>query len=62
MAVNIDIDAFSQNWANRHNFINAPLRLMSKVLDKIVVDKAVATIISLAWPAQPWFQKLLTFK
>ena len=52
------VDAFSQNWANRHNFINALLRLMSKVLDKIVVDKAVATIISLAWPAQPWFQKL----
>ena len=52
------VDAFSQNWANHNNFINPPLRLMRKVLDKIVVDKAVATIISPAWWAQPWFQKL----
>ena len=52
------VDAFSQHWANHNNFVNPPLRLMNKVLDKIVTDKAVATIICPAWPAQAWFQKL----
>lgn len=52
------VDAFSQNWSNHNNFINPPLRLMNRILDKIVAEKAVATIICPAWPAQSWFQRL----
>lgn len=52
------VDAFSQEWAGENNFINPPLRLMNRVLDKIIADRAIATLVCPAWPAQNWFQKL----
>ena len=52
------VDAFSQKWSGQNNFINPPFRLLDRVLDKLIAEKAVATIICPAWPAQNWFQKL----
>ena len=52
------VDAFSQSWAGENNFINPPFRLLNRVVDKIIADRAVATLICPAWPAQNWFQKL----
>ena len=50
------IDALAQqDWDTNNNFINAPFRLIPKILSIIKLYKAEATIISPHWPAQPWF-------
>ena len=53
------IDAFSQCWSGEINFINPPIRIMNRVLDKVIADQAVTTLICPIWPAQSWFTKLL---
>lgn len=53
------VDAFSQCWSGENNYLNPPIRLMNRVLDKIIADRAVATLICPIWPAQSWFTKLL---
>ena len=53
------IDALAQqDWDMNNNFINAPFRLIPKILSIIKLYKADATIIAPHWPAQPWFQTL----
>jgi len=54
------IDALSQgNWEQEMNFVNAPFRLIPKVLSVVQNQAAVATIIAPWWPNQIWFNKLL---
>lgn len=54
------VDALAQqDWAREVNFVNAPFRMISRVLDIIIAQKAHATIIAPHWPSQPWYQKLL---
>ena len=53
------IDALAQNWALDNNYINPPWALLPKVIDKILMDKAMATVIAPVWPSQPWFQKMM---
>ena len=45
------------DWSREHNFVNAPFFLIPKVLD-IVQQQAEATVVTLWWPAQPWFLEL----
>lgn len=53
------IDALAQNnWGSENNYINAPFRLIPQVLDKIISQKAWATLIAPLWPAQAWTKKL----
>ena len=52
------LDAFAQNWSGENNFVNAPWALIPRILEKIVVDQAVATVIAPRFKAQPWFQRL----
>ena len=53
------VDALSQtDWRAHNNFVNAPFRLLNKVINTIRAQKAQATIIAPWWPAQTWFQKL----
>lgn len=55
------IDALAQqNWAKHNNFVNPPFRLIPKVLQVVEKQKASATVIAPWWPAQPWFQKIMT--
>lgn len=53
------IDAMAQDWSQENNFINAPFKLIPRILRKIQEEKAVATIIAPDWPAQPWYRTLL---
>ena len=52
------IDALAQNWALENNYINPPWALLPKIIDKVIMDKAIATVIAPVWPSQQWFHKL----
>jgi hypothetical protein len=53
------IDALAQtDWGNQNNFVNPPFRLLQKVINMIVSQKAVATIIAPVWRAQTWYKSL----
>ena len=53
------IDGLSQqNWGFENNYVNPPFRMIGKVLDVIIAQQAVATIVALHWPDIPWFQRL----
>ena len=53
------VDALAQqNWGREINFVNAPFRMLPKVIDVIRQQQATATVIAPYWPAQPWFHQL----
>ena len=53
------IDALVQmDWNKENNFINAPLRLLDKVMSKIESQMSVATVIAPEWRAMQWCSKL----
>lgn len=53
------VDALAQqNWAHENNYVNAPFRLLPRILDVIDKQRANATIIAPWWPSQPWFNRL----
>ena len=53
------VDALAQdNWQQENNYVNCPFRLLPRVLDVIVQQQALATVIAPWWPSQPWFHRL----
>jgi hypothetical protein len=53
------VDALSQtDWASENNFVNPPFRLLSKVIQVVIQNKAMATIIAPKWPSQTWWPLL----
>ena len=55
------VDALAQsNWGEENNYVNAPFRMLGRVLDVVSEQRASAMIIAPYWPSQPWFQRLLT--
>ena len=53
------VDALAQSdWGVHNNFINAPLRLMNRIIDKVVATKAEATVIAPCWDAMLWCRNL----
>ncbi|GFO31079.1 integrase [Plakobranchus ocellatus] len=53
------VDALHQSdWATENNFVNAPIRLVDRVLEIICSPEAYATVIAPAWRAKTWYQKL----
>ena len=52
-------DAFTLNWS-RFNLSYAfpPFILLSRVLAKIIQDKATVLLVFPLWPAQPWFPRI----
>ena len=53
------VDALAQdNWCQHNNFVNAQFRLLPKMLDVIMEQQAMATIIAPWWAAQHWLQRL----
>ena len=56
----LGINALAQtDWKENNNFVNPPFALTPRILDKVIAEKAWATLIAPKWPAQPWFQRLL---
>ena len=53
------VDALAQqNWGSENNFVNPPFRLLNRVLDLIIAQKAYATVIAPHWPCHPFYPKL----
>ncbi len=54
------VDALAQSdWACENNYVNAPFRLLHKVMDVIESQKAFATVIAPRWTGQVWYQRLV---
>ena len=51
-------DAFKQDWTGKRLWINPPWSLIDKVIDKLIQDQAVATIITPKWDNKKWYNKL----
>lgn len=51
-------DAFAQSWKKGLVFANPPIILLTRTLQKIILEKAEAVIIAPWWPTQPWFPLL----
>ena len=53
------VDALAQeNWDKENNYVNPPFCLLPRVIETIIRQKAVATVIAPKWEGQPWFQKM----
>lgn len=52
------VDAFTQDWGEENNFINPPWALLSRIVEKLIADRATATVIAPRFPAQTWFHHL----
>lgn len=53
------VDALAQqNWGREMNYVNAPFRLLDRVLEVVCTQQAEATIIAPWWPGQTWFRQL----
>jgi len=48
-----------QDWGNENNYVCPPFRLIPKIIRKLQVHRATATLIAPKWPNQPWYQTLL---
>lgn len=54
------VDALAQqDWGDHLNWVNAPFRLIPRVLQIVQNQQAEATIIAPHWPAMPWYRKLV---
>ncbi|CAG4946416.1 unnamed protein product [Colias eurytheme] len=49
------IDAFTFNWTNLYFYAFPPFCLITKVLHKIIANKAVGIVVVPYWPTQPWY-------
>jgi hypothetical protein len=53
------IDAFSLSWKRRAGlYANPPFRLLGRVIDKLIKDKASAVVVYPRWPSAPWWPPL----
>ena len=54
------LDAMTHSWKREFPWVNPPFSLLGKIMQKLEVERAQATVVVPLWPAQPWFPKLLT--
>ena len=53
------VDALAQtDWGSENNYVNAPFRMLGRVIEVVCAQRAWATVIAPIWPGQPWLQKL----
>ena len=54
------IDAFSVSWGEYTNcYLFPPFSVLTKVLQKMIVDNAQGIVVAPWWPTQSWFPRLL---
>lgn len=49
------IDAFTISWKNMFFYAFPPFALITKVMQKIIMEKAEGIVVVPYWPSQPWF-------
>lgn len=52
------IDAFSLTWDKCQYYIFPPFSLLSRILQKVEIDKSQAVIVAPIWATQAWWPKL----
>lgn len=52
------INAFTISWSNRKFYSFPPFSCISKVIQKIIQDKATGVIVVPLWPSQAWYPLL----
>jgi hypothetical protein len=53
------VDAISQDWRGKTNWVAPPITLIPQVLHLLQHQKAHTTVITPVWTGKPWFQDLL---
>lgn len=51
----ITVDAFTVCWSSYYSYAFPPFSIITRVLQKIMTDKAEAVVVVPNWPTQPWF-------
>jgi hypothetical protein len=52
------VDAMSIDWSTNHMYMFPPFSLITKVVQKIIHDRARATLVVPNWPGQPWYGRI----
>ena len=53
------VDAFSRPWRREKAYAHPPLRLVTRVLQRLLRERATATVVLPHWPSAPWYPLLL---
>ena len=48
-------DAFSVGWGDVYGYAFPPFRLLGRVIQKIIQDRATVLVVMPLWPTKPWF-------
>ena len=48
-------DAFSVGWGDIYGYVFPPFRIVGRVIQKIIQDRATVLVVMPLWPTQPWF-------
>lgn len=49
------VDAFTLNWSRFYFYAFPPFAIITRVLQKLVTDKAEGILVVSNWPTQPWY-------
>ena len=54
------VDSLAQNnWGSENNYVNPPFCLLPRVMEKIRLSGAAATVVAPLWRSQPWFHQMM---
>jgi hypothetical protein len=54
-----DINAFSLNWTDIYGYAFPPFSLLSRTLQKMMMEKSTLLVVVPMWPTKPWFSLAL---
>lgn len=53
------VDAMAQDWSRDNNWVNPPFAMIGRVVDKILAERARATLVVPMWPTSPWWARTM---
>ena len=56
------MDAFSLDWSDFNFYAFPPFSLIGVVIEKIVEERAVGTLVVPWWTGQPWWGRLASLQ
>jgi hypothetical protein len=60
--ITYETDAFTYPWNHHRGYFCVPFALLSKILNKLHQEQAVAVVILPVWPSQTWWKLSKTFE
>lgn len=55
----LNVNAFTISWANTYMYMFPPFSLITKCVQKLLVEGGDALLIAPLWPTQPWFSQVM---